>query len=151
LTRFIKTRSETKKKDSLHLAVNCKPKFPYMETKCDTQNVSKQNKAKSTKKRDVSQNKSKPDHVVDTNGMVKENKPPNQRKCSYHNCKGDAIGSYTIDLDINGFGYCKKHKNDIQSALLWTIIGVEELAENSMGIPNKNKRRSSGSGKPRHS
>jgi hypothetical protein len=70
----------------------------------------------------------------------KENKPPiNAKKaskqlCSYHKCKKEAVGRYTVDLDIKGLHYCKQHKADIQAAVLWSILGIEELAKNSMGV-----------------
>jgi len=76
----------------------------------------------------------------------KGNKPPIRRKkdhipdakekvCSYHKCKKEATGRYTVDLDIKGLYYCKQHKTDIQAAILWMIIGAEELANASMGFP----------------
>jgi len=81
----------------------------------------------------------------------KENKPPIQRKdsgskenlhtvksnkkiCSYHKCKKEAVGRYTVDLDIKGLHYCKQHKKDISAAILWTILGIEEMAKHSMGV-----------------
>lgn len=67
-------------------------------------------------------------------GSQKENPDKKKQKCSYHKCKEDAIGRYTIDLDTNGLCYCKKHKTNIGNALLWTILGAEELAKAEMGL-----------------
>ena len=73
----------------------------------------------------------------------KENHIPDTKKkvCSYYKCKKEAIGAYTVDMDISGLGYCKKHKDNISSAMLWTILGVEEMAKHSIGVPDpKNKK-----------
>jgi len=115
LTRFIKTRRETKKKDSLQSTVKCKLK---------------------SKKSNKRQQKVKSAVYFD----VEPNKPTNRLKCRYYKCKKKAIGQYTVDIDIPGLPYCKIHKNDIGSAILWTILGVEELAQHSMGVPPPKKR-----------
>jgi len=69
------------------------------------------------------------------------NKPSNLRKCRYYKCKKKAIGEYTFNIDIPGLPYCEKHKNDIGSAILWTILGIEELAQHSMGVPPKKDKK----------
>jgi hypothetical protein len=80
-----------------------------------------------------------------TSKLPKENHVPDVKKkvCSYYKCGKEAIGRYTVDLDISGLNFCKKHKSEISSALLWTIIGAEELAQHAMGVPppKKKKRR----------
>lgn len=71
-----------------------------------------------------------------------------QRICSFHKCKQLAIGSVTTDIDVHGLPFCKKHKSDIKSALLWTILGVEELAQHSMGLNKKLVRKPLGEAVP---
>ncbi len=73
----------------------------------------------------------------------KENKPPiNAKKaskqlCSYHECKKEAVGRVTIDLDIRGLCYCKEHKQNIMQSVLWFILGEEKLGKLAMGIKNR--------------
>ena len=73
----------------------------------------------------------------------KENKPPiNAKKaskqlCSYHKCKKDAVGRFTIDLDIKGLSFCKEHKSSISQAVLWFMLGEEKLGKLAMGIKNR--------------
>mgnify|MGYP003653698394 CR=1 FL=1 len=80
----------------------------------------------------------------------KENLPKNGKspvgklptpKCCYNKCKEDAIGSYSVDIDIRGMPYCKKHKKDVSSSLLWLILGVEELSLTALGFPQKKKKK----------
>lgn len=57
-------------------------------------------------------------------------KPKNTRKC--YVCGKDAVGSYTVDLDIKGLAFCKKHKTVIGSAMLWLVLGIPEIAEKTI-------------------
>lgn len=62
------------------------------------------------------------------------------QKCSYKGCKGKVVGSYSVDLDIKGLGYCKKHKEDVRSAILWLILGVHDMYEKALGRYDKKKK-----------
>jgi len=82
----------------------------------------------------------KKDSLQPTVNCKLKNKP-NKPKCSYYKCKKEATGQYTFDIDIPGLPYCENHKNDINAAILWTILGIEELAQHSMGFPPLNKKK----------
>lgn len=71
------------------------------------------------------------------NSSQKSTKKETKRKCAYYKCGKDAIGAYTVDLDIAGIPYCKKHKSDVSCAVLWAILGIAELSNDALGIPKK--------------
>lgn len=71
-----------------------------------------------------------------------------QNKCNYYRCKKIATGSISCDIDVASLYFCKEHKSDIKSALLWTILGVEELAQHSMGLNKKLVRKPLGEAVP---
>ena len=56
--------------------------------------------------------------------------PKNTRKC--YVCGKDAVGSYTVDLDVRGLAFCKKHKQVVGSAMLWLILGIPEIADRTI-------------------
>lgn len=64
-----------------------------------------------------------------------------KRKCAYYKCGKDAIGSYSVDLDISGIPYCKKHKSDVSSSLLWAIFGIMEMSNHALGFPKNSKKK----------
>jgi hypothetical protein len=98
-----------------------------------TRFIKRRKEIKPVNQRKKSSQKENSDHVPDVKKKV----------CSYYKCSKEAIGRYTVDLDISGLGFCKKHKSDISSAILWTVLGMEELAQQAMGVPppKKKKRR----------
>lgn len=57
-------------------------------------------------------------------------KKKTKRKC--YVCKEDAVGSYTVDLDIKGLAFCKKHKEVVGSAMLWLVLGIPEIADKTI-------------------
>lgn len=67
----------------------------------------------------------------------KQKKPPT-RKC--YVCKEEAVGSYTVDMDIAGMAFCKKHKQDVASAMLWLVIGIPEISEGVVKDAKKKKK-----------
>lgn len=67
---------------------------------------------------------------IPTMKATPKKKPKNTRKC--YVCSKDSIGSYTVDLDIKGLAFCKKHKQVVGSAMLWLILGIPEIAEKTI-------------------
>lgn len=44
-------------------------------------------------------------------------------KCLVCNKKAD--GRITIDLDVDGLGYCKSHKEDVRELVVWMMLAPE--------------------------
>ena len=63
------------------------------------------------------------------------------KKCSYKGCKGKVVGSYTVDMDIDGLYFCTKHKSTVSGAMLWLILGIPDMAEKALGLQTENKKK----------
>ena len=42
-------------------------------------------------------------------------------------CKKKVIGRLSPDLDLNGIGYCKEHKEDVEFGYVMLIQGDKEM------------------------
>lgn len=71
------------------------------------------------------------------NSSQKSTKKETKRKCRYYKCTSPVVGSISCDIDLPKFNYCKKHKADVNSSILWAILGVMELSNDALGIPKK--------------
>lgn len=63
------------------------------------------------------------------------------QKCSYKGCKGKVVGAYSVDLDIKGLGYCKKHKSTVSGAMLWLIMGIPDMSKSALGWKDDKKKK----------
>lgn len=43
-------------------------------------------------------------------------------------------------MDIAGMAFCKKHKQDVASAMLWLVIGIPEISEGVIKDAKKKKK-----------
>ena len=55
-------------------------------------------------------------------------------------CDKEASGRYTCDIDVNGFGYCKKHKSKVSGLAMWAIL-VPELFDKLLKDERKGIKR----------
>lgn len=112
-------------------------------TRFKTSRIDKENKPpiRRTKSKTICKNKVQKvwddAKISDKDSSQIKDKKGTKPMCSYHKCKKKSVGSYTVDLDIKGLFFCKEHEKDIYSAILWTVLGVEELAQKSMGVFKK--------------
>lgn len=55
-------------------------------------------------------------------------------------CNDPAVGSFKIDLDIQGIGFCKEHESLVQCGFFFLLQGNLKEAEKILS-PKKKKRK----------
>ena len=66
-----------------------------------------------------------------------EKKLPEDFSCVVNNCKEKLLGRLSPDMDIQGIGFCKKHKTIVAGAYITLINGNEKLFRSLVGYKDE--------------